>query len=171
MKRKTCNIRNWTKYLFLDISSTNIDTLAPSLYQCVETRRIEVFRLLYQPLPHLLFNVFVISETSATNHARLLPRLSKSWTVLLPSDTYRTPITSITAVLLPSVTYLLTLLRGRGVTDVSNEKVGLAPAEVALAPLMTLAAEAMFLIKKCMRVTLAERALVPVTKTMRLAPL
>jgi hypothetical protein len=29
--------------------------------------------------------------------------------VLLPSDTHRKPITSITAVLLPSVTYLLTL--------------------------------------------------------------
>jgi hypothetical protein len=26
------------KHLFLDISSTNIDTLVPSLYQCVETR-------------------------------------------------------------------------------------------------------------------------------------
>jgi hypothetical protein len=31
------------KHLFLDISSTNIDTLVPSLYQCVETRSIEVF--------------------------------------------------------------------------------------------------------------------------------
>jgi Flp pilus assembly protein TadG len=31
--------------------------------------------------------------------------------VLLPSDTHRKPITSITAVLLPSVTYLLTLPR------------------------------------------------------------
>jgi hypothetical protein len=30
------------KHLFLDISSTNIDTLAPSLYQCVETRSIKV---------------------------------------------------------------------------------------------------------------------------------
>jgi hypothetical protein len=37
------------------------------------------------------------------------PRLSWSWTVLLPSDTYRKPITSITAVLLPFVTYLLTI--------------------------------------------------------------
>jgi hypothetical protein len=31
--------------------------------------------------------------------------------VLLPSDTHRIPITSITAVLLPFVTYLLTLSR------------------------------------------------------------
>jgi hypothetical protein len=40
-----------------------------------------------------------------------LPRLSWSWTVLLPSDTHRKPITSFTAVLLPSVIYLLTLPR------------------------------------------------------------
>jgi hypothetical protein len=31
--------------------------------------------------------------------------------MLLPSDTYRKPITSITAILLQSVTYLLTLPR------------------------------------------------------------
>jgi hypothetical protein len=31
------------KHLFLDISSTNIDTLVPSLYQCIETRSMEVF--------------------------------------------------------------------------------------------------------------------------------
>jgi hypothetical protein len=55
------------KYLFFDISSRNIDTLVPSLYQCVETRSIEVFWLLLsQPLPHLRFNLFVISETFAT---------------------------------------------------------------------------------------------------------
>jgi hypothetical protein len=42
-------------------------------------------------------------------HARLLPGLSWSCTVLLPSDTHRKAIMSITAVLLPFVTYLLTL--------------------------------------------------------------
>jgi hypothetical protein len=31
------------RHLFLDISSTNTDTLVPMLYQCVETHRIEVF--------------------------------------------------------------------------------------------------------------------------------
>jgi hypothetical protein len=31
------------KNIFLDISSTNIDTPVPSLYQCIETYRIEVF--------------------------------------------------------------------------------------------------------------------------------
>jgi hypothetical protein len=46
-------------------------------------------------------------------HAHLLLRLSWkwcSWPVLLPSDTHRKPITSITAVLLPFVSYLLTLV-------------------------------------------------------------
>jgi hypothetical protein len=50
IKRKTCDIRTWKKHLFRDIFSTNIDTLAPSAYQCVETRSKEVFSLLYQPL-------------------------------------------------------------------------------------------------------------------------
>jgi hypothetical protein len=31
------------KHLFLGISSTNIDTLVPSLYQCVETGNVDVF--------------------------------------------------------------------------------------------------------------------------------
>jgi hypothetical protein len=34
------------KKLFLDISSTSIDTLVRSLDQCVETRSVEVFSLL-----------------------------------------------------------------------------------------------------------------------------
>jgi hypothetical protein len=54
IKRKTCDIRTWKKHLFLDISSTNIDTRVPSLYQCFEIRSIEVFLLLSQPLPHLV---------------------------------------------------------------------------------------------------------------------
>jgi hypothetical protein len=37
---------------FSSITSTNIDTLVPSLYQCVETRSIEVSWLLSQPLPY-----------------------------------------------------------------------------------------------------------------------
>jgi hypothetical protein len=49
----------------------------------------------------------LLKPASEHSHAHLLPRLS--WTVLLPSDTNRKPITSITAVLLPFVTYLLTL--------------------------------------------------------------
>jgi hypothetical protein len=61
IKRKACDIRNWgKKHLFLDISSTKIVTLIPSLYQCVETRSIEVFSTVvsanstpsFQPLRH-----------------------------------------------------------------------------------------------------------------------
>jgi hypothetical protein len=53
---KTQNTRysNPEKHLFLDISSTNTDTLVPSLYQRDETHSIEVFWLLPQPLPHLV---------------------------------------------------------------------------------------------------------------------
>jgi hypothetical protein len=42
IKRKTRQYSNLKKTLFLDISSTNTDTLVPSLYQCVETRSISV---------------------------------------------------------------------------------------------------------------------------------
>jgi hypothetical protein len=62
IKRKTRDIRTWEKVLLLDTSST----LAPSLYQCVETRNTEVFWLLSQPLQHLRFNLFIISETFVT---------------------------------------------------------------------------------------------------------
>jgi hypothetical protein len=50
------------------------------------------------------------TETSEHAHECLLPRLSWSWIALLHSHIHRKPITSITAALLPSVTYLLTLL-------------------------------------------------------------
>jgi hypothetical protein len=43
MKRKTCDVRTWKQQLFLDISSTNTDTLVPTFYQCVEIRSIGVF--------------------------------------------------------------------------------------------------------------------------------
>jgi hypothetical protein len=43
IKLKTCDIQTWKKHLFLDISSTNIDTLVPSLYECVETHSVKVF--------------------------------------------------------------------------------------------------------------------------------
>jgi hypothetical protein len=42
---------------------------------------------------------------------RLLPRLSWRWAVLIPTDTHRKPITSITALLLPFMSYLLILRR------------------------------------------------------------
>jgi hypothetical protein len=54
------------KHLFLGMSSNNTDTFVPSLYLCVEIHSIEVFKLFSQPLPRLLFNLFVISETFVT---------------------------------------------------------------------------------------------------------
>jgi hypothetical protein len=54
---------------------------------------------------------WLLKPASEHGHARLLLRLSWSWTVLLPSDTHRKPITYNTTVLLPFVTYLLTLPR------------------------------------------------------------
>jgi hypothetical protein len=66
VERKICDIRTWKKYLLLDISSTNIDILVLSLYDCVKTRSVEVFCLLSQPLPQLRFNLFVIIETFST---------------------------------------------------------------------------------------------------------
>jgi hypothetical protein len=62
-----CYLNLEKKNLLLDISSINIDTLVPSLYQGVETRSIEVCSLLSQPLPRLHFNLYVISETLAIN--------------------------------------------------------------------------------------------------------
>jgi hypothetical protein len=52
--------------LFLDISSTNIDALYPSLYQRQNLHHRN-FLLLSQPLPHIRFNLFVNSETFATS--------------------------------------------------------------------------------------------------------
>jgi hypothetical protein len=62
----TCDIRTWRggKHLFLDISPANIDTFVPPLYQCVNTRSIEVFWRLSHSLQHLHFNRF-ISKTTA----------------------------------------------------------------------------------------------------------
>jgi hypothetical protein len=48
-------LSNLKNKLFLDIPSTNIDTLVPSRYQCIETGSIEVFWLLSQALSHLRF--------------------------------------------------------------------------------------------------------------------
>jgi hypothetical protein len=43
IKRETCDTGTSKKHVFLDISSTNIDTLVPLLYQCGDTRSTEVF--------------------------------------------------------------------------------------------------------------------------------
>jgi hypothetical protein len=54
---------------------------------------------------------WLLKPRSEHSHARLLPRLPWRWTVLLPSDTHRKSITLVTTVLLPFVSYLLTLPR------------------------------------------------------------
>jgi hypothetical protein len=71
MKQRQKNVKQVTfepgeKHLFLDISSANIDTLVPWLYQCVEIHSTEVFWLLPQPRAHLCFNLIIISEMFAT---------------------------------------------------------------------------------------------------------
>jgi hypothetical protein len=38
-----CDTAELGAKIFLDLSSSNIDTLVPSLYNCIETRKIEVF--------------------------------------------------------------------------------------------------------------------------------
>jgi hypothetical protein len=48
------------------MSSANIDKNVQKLYQCVETRRIEVFSVLSPPFLRLRFNFFVIVEMVAT---------------------------------------------------------------------------------------------------------
>jgi hypothetical protein len=64
-----------------------------------------------QPTPQPRSPLWLLKPASEHAHARLLPSLSWSWTVLLPSDTHRKTITSIAAVLLPRLTCLLTLPR------------------------------------------------------------
>jgi hypothetical protein len=41
-EHKACDIRTWRKHLFLNVTSTNIDTLVQLLHQCVEIHSIEV---------------------------------------------------------------------------------------------------------------------------------
>jgi hypothetical protein len=65
--------------------------------------------LYYTPQARLPF--WLLKPVFENEHVRLLPRLSWIWTLLLSSGTHRQFITSITAVLFPSVTCLLTLPR------------------------------------------------------------
>jgi hypothetical protein len=59
--------------------------------------------------PQVRSPFWLLKAASEYAHERLLPRLSWSWIMLLPSDTHWKHVTSITAVLLPFVTHLLTL--------------------------------------------------------------
>jgi hypothetical protein len=48
VKYNILDIGNWKTNFFLDTSSTNTDTLVPSLYNCLEIWSLEVFQLLFQ---------------------------------------------------------------------------------------------------------------------------
>jgi hypothetical protein len=143
IKHKTCDIRTWKQHLFLNIPSTNTDTLVHRFTNASKPTAYKSFWLLSQPLPCLFqplrhqrsvchpdVNHFtwqntshrkqetflyeyplhwLVKLTSEHAHACLLPRLSWSWTMLLPSDTHKKPNKSTMAVLLPSVIYLLSL--------------------------------------------------------------
>jgi hypothetical protein len=61
--------------------------------------------------PQARSQFWLLKPASEHAHGRLLPSLSWSWTVLLPSDTHRKATMSNTAVLLPFATYLLILPR------------------------------------------------------------
>jgi hypothetical protein len=83
-KRKTCDAGTWKKnHLFLDVSSTNIHTLVPSLYQCVETLVSAISAPAFQPrrwrtLPtanrkHFIMNILcIVSFCSQNTYNRAL---------------------------------------------------------------------------------------------------
>jgi hypothetical protein len=65
IQHKTYDIRTWRNNVYFSTYPPGT-VMHLSRYQCAETRSTEVFRLLSQPLPHLRFNLFVISEIFAT---------------------------------------------------------------------------------------------------------
>jgi hypothetical protein len=97
--------------------------LPPRLFYCkiiVNTKKKSPSQCPSDPLQHSLINI--LSYYSGLPATTL--RLSWSWTVLLPSDTHRKPVTSITAGLLPFVICLLTLVRiSLPVTNLKGPKI------------------------------------------------
>jgi hypothetical protein len=89
-----------TKHFFMNILC--IESIFP---QKTHNRK-----LLFGSIPQARSPFWLLKSASEHAHARSILRLSWSWNVLLPSDTHNKPITSVTAVLLPFVTYLLTSL-------------------------------------------------------------
>jgi hypothetical protein len=87
IKHKTCDIRFLKKHSFLHKSSINIATLVPPLYQCVETRSIEVLTVV-SATPHLRFNLFVISEIFATFLDPVVNRFSRQNTSHNTQETF-----------------------------------------------------------------------------------
>jgi hypothetical protein len=72
---KTCDTQTWIKHLFLDTSSTNIDTLVPSLYNRIEIRSIKSF--------DCCLSQFHTSVSSSVTFQRLRKNFSTQlWTAL-----------------------------------------------------------------------------------------
>jgi hypothetical protein len=72
------------KHLFLDISSTNINTLVSLLYQCVETSSIQAFWLLSQSVPQLRCKLIIINESNITTSyvlSTLKSTINSKWIV------------------------------------------------------------------------------------------
>jgi hypothetical protein len=78
------------------------------------TKNAQQNAALRQYTPQERSPLWLQKTSSGHAHARLLPRLFWSWTLLLPTDTHRRSLMSITDVLLPFLTYLLILFRVKG---------------------------------------------------------
>jgi hypothetical protein len=109
-QRKVCHpvVNRFTLQTLPKINMNHffMDILCISPFVHINAQQNAAFRYY---TPQALSPFWLQKPASEHGHARLL--LSWSCTVLLPSDTHRKPITSITAVLLPFVTYSLTLPR------------------------------------------------------------
>jgi hypothetical protein len=117
-------------------------------YVLLSTENAQQKAALRQYTPQARPPFWLLKLVSDHVHARLLPRMSWSWTVLLPSNTHRKPITSITAVLLPFVAYWLSIslhcavinilriirlkrISSRNIQDFAGRRVGVRfPAEL-----------------------------------------
>jgi hypothetical protein len=78
---------------------------------CPHKKSVQQNAALRQYNTQALSPFWLLKPASEHVYACLIPRLTWTWTVLLPSDTHRKPVTSTMAILLPFVTYLLTSLR------------------------------------------------------------
>jgi uncharacterized membrane protein YqaE (UPF0057 family) len=73
------------------------------------TIKVQHNAALRQLTPQVRSQFWLLKPASEHAHARLLSSLSLCWNLLLSGDTYRKSIRSITDVLFPFATYLLTL--------------------------------------------------------------
>jgi hypothetical protein len=75
-RRNGCDIGSRKKHLFLDISATNNDTLAPLLCQCCETRNIEVFFFYFFLIQ---FRTSVSTSSRSANASKMDRRNGSHW--------------------------------------------------------------------------------------------